>query len=289
MLRVIPTLVLFTCLIFTSCKKDDIVYIEGNIAPPDSTVESVTLTNYVNKVYISLLGRKASTDEFNQGLNLLQTSNANSDSRSALVDTIMAKDEYFHNEYETVRADILNNADTADFTTFKTIFTDSKKTTNDQILIDWYDFAIHRLSLLQDVIPDLESGSIDFTEVQKRCVYNNFYDDINMGTENFVVSVYQNFVFRYPTASELENASKMVDGAESIVFFKIGKSKEDFLDIFFRSNEYYEGQVRASFKRFLYREPTTEELTSATKSYKLNNDFKLMQKAILITDEYFGL
>lgn len=283
------TIFVVLCCTFAACEKDSIVYIDGNVAPPDSTVESVTLTNYLNKVYISLLGRKASDQEFDEGLSLLQASNANYSSRSSLVETVMSKEEYFHNEYETIRADVLNNADTADFTTFKTIFTDSKKTTNDQILIDWYDFAIHRLSLLQDVIPDLESGSIDFTEVQKRCVYNNFYDDINMGTENFVVSIYQNFVFRYPTVSELENAKKMVDGGESIVFFTAGKSKEDFLDIFFSSNEYYEGQVRTNYKRFMYREPTSEELILATKSYKVNNDFKLMQKAIFVTDEYFGL
>ena len=32
-----------------------------------------------------------------------------------------------------------------------------------------------------------------------------------MGTENFVVSIYQHFYHRYPTDHELEQASDMVD------------------------------------------------------------------------------
>lgn len=282
-------LLLLPFLFITSCKKDDFVYIEGNVAPPDSTIEEVTIRNYVNKAYISLLGRKATDVEYEAGLTILENGNADSTARGLLIDEIMNKDEYFHNEFETARENVLNNADTSDFTFFTQIFINAKTTTNDSVLIGWYDLAIERLELLQQVIPDLENDLIDFPEVHKRCIYNNIYDDINMGTENFVVSVYQNFLLRYPTTDELSQASKVVDGSEAIVFYEVGRSKEDFIDIFLSSDEYFEGQVRLNYLRFLYREPTTEELANATLTYKSNIDFKLMQKNILISDEYFGI
>ena len=110
-----------------------------------------------------------------------------------------------------------------------------------------------------------------------------------MGTENFVVSMYQNFLFRYPTIDELESASRMVDQYESIVFFELGRSKEDFLSIFLSSDEYYEGQIRRIYNRFLFREPNTAELNDLRILFTKNKDYKEMQKQILIQDEYVGI
>ena len=56
------------------------------------------------------------------------------------------------------------------------------------------------------------------------------YDEINMGTENFVVSIFQNFFHRYPTAAELYSASNMVDGNQSTIFNTNGSSKKDFIE-----------------------------------------------------------
>ena len=50
-----------------SCDKTEEVYIEGNVAPPDETIENVIIENYLNKLYISLLGRKATDEEFSAG------------------------------------------------------------------------------------------------------------------------------------------------------------------------------------------------------------------------------
>lgn len=275
--------------ILSSCNKDDFEYIEGNTPPPDNTIETVTKENYVNKLYISVLGRQASDAEYEAGLVIVNKNNLSEENRKELVDLVMMNNEYYHNEFETIREDVLNSADTSDFTLFKQIFIDSKETTDDPNLIEAFDYFIERLNLLQAVIPELENQNINFIEVQKRCVLNHFYDDINMGTENFVVSLYQNFLFRYPTASELEAASEMVDGTQSTVFYQLGRSKEDLVDIFLSSNEYIEGQIRTAFLRFLFREPTSEELASMSVAYKADFDFKAMQKRILILDEYVGI
>lgn len=282
-------LTLLSICVLVSCKKDDFEYVEGNTAPPDKTVESVIIENYVNKLYISVLGRQASDDEYNTGLTILNSGELNDSSREVLVDVVMANEEYYHNEFETIRNDLLNSSDTSDFTFWVKIFEANKLTTNDAYLLGLYDSEIDKLGLCQDIILDLQFGVIDFIEVQRRCCNNTIYDDINMGTENFVVSMYQNFLFRYPTIDELSEAIRMVDGYESIVFYELGRSKNDFLGIFLGSDEYFEGQVRTVYNRFLYREPTTFELNELRLDYKSNKDFKKLQKQILINNEYVGI
>ena len=161
--------------------------------------------------------------------------------------------------------------------------------TNDQNQIDRINEGLIELYLMKDIISDLIAKNINFNDVQNRCVNNKFYDQINMGTDNFVTSLYQNFFFRYPTVSELVKSSDMVNGNQSIMFFKVGQSKQDFVNLLLESNEYYEGQIRLSFLRFVFREPTNTEATLMAGLYKIDLDYKAMQKRILISDDYVGL
>ncbi|MFT4900494.1 MAG: hypothetical protein ACI9U0_002299 [Flavobacteriales bacterium] len=284
-------LIIIPVLIFLlgSCKKDNIEYISGNTPPPDFTVETVVKENYVNKLYISILGRQATDIEYSEGLELVNKSDLSEAGRLELISSIMDKEDYFHNEYETIREDLLNGVDTSEVTKYRNILVNLKERTNDQDLINSYDSLIKNLDLIHGIIPGLENAAFNFVEVQRRCVDNYLYDKLNMGSENFVVSIYQNFLFRYPTSEETISAVDMVDGNQNIVNFEIGRSKRDFLKIFFSSDEYFEGQVRTAFIRFLFREPNVEELFHMKGLYRADLEFKSMQKRILILDEYVGI
>jgi hypothetical protein len=289
MKRLICFFSIATLIFCSSCTKDDIVYIDGNTAPPDGTIENITKENYVNKLYISILGRQATSAEFTDGLAILNKNNLNTANRTELVDLILSDEAYFHNEYRVIRGEVLDGLDTIEVPNYINIFEQSLLTTNDQSQIAIINEALIKLRLMEEIIPDLISGTIHLNEVQNRCVYNYFYDKINMGTENFVVSMYQNFFFRYPTTSELSTSSDMVNGTQTILFFKIGKSKEDFIDYFLESDEYYEGQIRLAYLRFVFREPSDIEATSEAGLYMIDLDYKAVQKRILISDEYVGL
>ena len=110
-----------------------------------------------------------------------------------------------------------------------------------------------------------------------------------MGSENFVVSTYQNFLFRYPTNAELAAGKNIVDGNTSVVFLKVGKSKYDYIKIFFGTDDYYEGQVRYIFKKYLFREPSSAEIYLYSDIYKSTNDYKELEKAVFSLDEYAGV
>jgi hypothetical protein len=87
----------------------------------------------------------------------------------------------------------------------------------------------------------------------------------------------------------LQQSSQIVDGFSGLIFYEVGSSKADFLNIFFGSQDYFEGQVRDYYLRYLFKEPETEFSATLATEYKNSLDLRAMQKAILTTDEYIGL
>lgn len=271
------------------CKKFEEEIVPGNTAPPDKTISNVTVENYVNKTYISVLGRKPDSTEFAQGVAVLKAANLSQASRSQFLDSVFSEPEYKDHVYDIARAELLNNQDTAEIAFWLYIFNETLKDTSQKILWDYVQQEIKRLETLRALPADFKSGTIDVIEVHHRCVNNYFYDQINMGTENFVVSMFQNFLSRYPTEAELKAASEMVDGKNMVVFLQAGGSKDDFQSIFFNSDDYFEGQVIALYSRYLFRAPSSVEMSAAAGKYRSTRDYIQLQKDILSSNEYIGL
>lgn len=277
-------------ILLMSCSKDDeIVIVKDNVAPPDHTIEEVVISNYVQKLYIALLGRKPSSSEQSQGFDQLKAANVSAESRAALIDQILGNAEYFDSEFNRMRSEYLNDLDSADFAGDKIILEFAKTLTSNPLEIALYDFELARLDNLIALEANLKSGNYNFVQSHQVLVNNLEYDQINMGSENFVVSLFQNFFMRYPTAEELAEGKNMVDQKSALMFAKEGNSKDDLIDIFFAHGEYFEGQVRGNYIRFLYREPSDDEIALLATSYEKNKNYKEMQKYILSLDEYVGL
>ena len=81
------SLYLFAIAIVFSCSKDSTELITNNVAPPDYTVDRVIKENYINKLYISMLGREPNVDEFNSARNLLGDE-VTLESRELLVESV---------------------------------------------------------------------------------------------------------------------------------------------------------------------------------------------------------
>jgi len=203
-------IILVFVLSFSSCKKDPII-VAGNEAPPDGTVENVTKENYVNKLYISLLGRKATEQEFQDAYALVDQHGFSKSDRAALVALLQAKSEFADNEFKIVQANYLNGSDTNDARTWLTIIQQNQGLATDSQVIKAYQKEIDRLLPLFTVADDLRSGALNYVDLQKLTVNNFIYDQVNMGTENFVVSVFQNYLMRYPTNPELTNSKQMIE------------------------------------------------------------------------------
>jgi hypothetical protein len=282
-------LLLVTAIALSSCEKKGEVVVKNNEPPPDATISNVTINNYVNRVYISVLGREPDSTERTHGFNILRQNDVSAASRSQFLDSVFTKPEYYDHLYDLARIDLLNNLDTSEITLYIAIFTPLLSDSAYVFYWDGIKNEIARLKALQRVPADLHNHVIDVTGMNRRCVNNYFYDQINMGSENFVVSVFQHFLSRYPTINELNNGVLMVNGGVGNLFLQSGQSKDDFLNVFFSSADYYEGAIRLLYKRYLFREPNSVEMNAATRSYQSSKDYIKAQKDILSANEYIGI
>lgn len=272
-----------------ACTKDKPIIVSDNIAPPDQTIDRVIKENYINKLYISLLGREPNTYEFNEA-NTLLGSDVSLQSREQVIDIVLSNEEYYINLYRVFRQDYLNGIDTNDIREdYIILFENLLKDETNPFVIEEYEESLNNLYLLNSTADDLISGQANVVDVHHRCVNNILYDELNMGSFNYVVSIYQNFLHRYPTEYELENGIIMVDGEQSICFEQNGNSKNDFNSLFFEHNGYYEGQIISVYNKLLFRDPTTLEISELIQSFKQNKDYQSLQKRILTTDEFLGI
>lgn len=281
-------LAIYICFIFLSAcsKKHDEV--NGNQAPPDQTVDSIVIQNYLNRIYITLLGRKATSSEYQIGIKILNVNNFSESSRKNFIDQVFTKPDYTDNLYTIARNEFLNGLDTSEVSNGIGIYQSELNKPANAAYKDDIQKQINLLYNLRNVTDDLHRGKIDVIEMYKRIVFNNFYDDINMGSANFVISLFQNFLFRYPSNEEENAGVNMVDNKASVAFNKNGSNKATYLDIFFDSPDYYEGQVRYYYKKYLFREPTSSEASVKTLSYAKDHNYRNLQKNILSTNEYAG-
>lgn len=272
--------------LFGSCTKREEKLVPGNIAPPDYTIPNSLKVNFINKLYIGLLGREPETNEFEAAKNLLDASNFSKASRASLVDTVLNNSIFYDREYEIMRSDLLNSTDTLEINDM--IGTLQFLLSSPAYMEDWpvIQIELDKLILLKNVPDNLKNGSISIRKMQEIGCNNLFFDQINMGSTNFVIATFQHLLLRNPTAFETEEGVKLVDEFSGTLFLKTGNSKTDYFSIFFNSSDYCEGQVKLIFTRFLFRLPTTEEAVYYTNLYKSQFNYKQLIKEILTTDEY---
>jgi len=290
MIKNILCFIVFFILFISACKKEDeLVVVPDNQAPPDYTISTIIKENYVNKVYISVLGRKPDVNELNSGLSHINQHNLSDADRVVFLDEVFAKPTYNQRLYEIASVKLLTSFDTSAITqmiaVFQFLLTDSTYVS----VFDQLNFEIARLQQLKNIPNDLDNGTLTTIGMHKRLIDNYFYDQINMGTENFVVSSFQHFMDRYPTDNELEQSSAMVNGLSGVVFLIQGNTKEQYMNIIFNTDNYFESQVRELYVRYLFRQPTSIEMTSYATDYKTDLDYKKLQKSILSLDEYVGI
>ena len=265
--------------------QQDTTLITGNTIPSDSTITQLTIESYINKSYISLIGRKPDDAELEGALALLKPS-FNTNSRKLFIEVVLSnKEDYAKKLVDTEAQRLLNSTDTAIIN--ESIFALEFLLLNPDYEDSWdiIHYELNRLYSLKTIQHRVAIDSATINEVHRVMVNNSFYDDINMGSENFVVSTFQHFLNRYPTSFELEEGKKMVEQFEGILFYDIGSSKEDYVQIFFQSDPYIEGLVKEAFSKYLLRDPTTEEIATYASMIK-GDTYKSLLIELLSTSEY---
>lgn len=282
-------------LLFASCAKDDIIHedliIDGN-EPPDITgVSIVEVHNYVNSLYIDLFGRTPTSEELDAAAETLIDAGYDSLSRLEIVDDMMSNWEYMKNFNLLISQQYLVDIDSMsmqyqiDYWEYVIdLYTDA----GDELEVAYYTWELNRLVALTTAHVEYANGDIDINTYFRRYLDNYYYDQVNMGSLNFVISVFTNMFHRYPTDDEEESGVAMVDGATEQLFLMDGSSKGDFMDIMTTTPEFYQGLIISAFTSFLARNPTASEVEYFSQLLLSGEDYNAIKKTILIGEEYAG-
>ena len=292
--------IIFVTITITSCKKD-IVIIPNNNAPVYSEIPTILLENYVNRLYIDLIGREPLDDEMNFDVQFLRDNNVTLESRDSLIyklqfDTVFVpgdssyKQAYFHRLYEMVKVRLIEGVSDGYIQNEMGIhyfFYEVDSIAGNLIQAHNNLIKYYRLKDIINSKSKFYNGSEDIKEMHRRMVNSSIYDNINMNTFNFVNAAFDNLLFRYPTQYEFNNSYAMIEDKEPYtVLGYSGTNKEDFINIICNSREFYEGIIHWTYLTLLARVPTTIETDFLMNDFYISCDFHKLQRYVMQTDEY---
>jgi hypothetical protein len=287
-------------LLFLSCSE------EVNVIPDNEpfgsfNISDIKIENYVNRLYIDIIGREPLNEELEAEVEILKESDLNRSVREDIIvklmtDTIFRPDEfsykaaYAQNLYNLAKDRCLESLSDGDFTS--EISNLSFGALKDSLDGDWDGYyakleSIRKLQVLLDSRQALKDGLIEYHQMFGPMVNNVFYDIINMNTFNFVRATYDQFLWRLPTEQEFEKAFNMIEfNTSEELFGSLGADKNDYINIIVESNGMLEGMVTWAFQSYLNREPTPQELVPILQEYMTTKSINTVITQILVTDEY---
>ncbi|MBC8046825.1 MAG: hypothetical protein H7Y00_08520 [Fimbriimonadaceae bacterium] len=288
------TLLLFAAF-FSACKKEELIHenvtIPDNIPPGQDGVSDLKLNSYVNNLYIDMFGRAPTEEELSEAKTTLKDNNYNETSREDIITGIMSSYDYYKNinvltsQKMLVSIDSLTIQYEIDLYEY-TIYI--AELTGDSVAVFYYEYYLEKLVNLRDASVHLYNSSITINEYFKRYVDNIFYDDVNMGSENFVVSCFENLFHRQPTDDEMQSGIAMVDGEASMLFLVQGNSKDAFINIVGNALEFSQGQVLEAYQTLLARDPSSYEMNEYALQIQETGSFNEMKIDIFKSEEYAG-
>lgn len=298
MKSVLNFLIIILCV--SSCKKDPYI-ISNNDAPYYGEIPTILLENYVNRIYIDLIGREPLDEEMINDVQYLRDADVTIASRDSLLyklqfDTTFIEGDssykfaYFHRLYEMVKVRLLEGASNAyisqDLNNWWNDYVNDSLN-NDLLAANKKLLQYHILNNVLKSELEYYHSEIEINEMHRRMIYNSVYDKINMNTFNFINAAFDNLLFRFPTQYEFNEVYAMIeDNTAQIVLNSSGNNKEDFTYIISNSRGFYEGVIIWTYRSLLARDPSTQEIDFLMQQFYHTHDFQWLQREIMKTNEY---
>ena len=286
--------------IFPGCQEDEIVVVPDNQPPQGQYVSTVQIENYIQRCFIDLLGREALDEEMNFYFNLLKTNELSSEARDSMLldlqhDTSYRQGDSSYRHAYSQRIYSLGKGRMLESVENDYIYQEMGQLQNDlsgainngdSSLTAFFRERIQDAQAVLDIPKDYRLGLLTMDSMHVRLMDNLVYDQINMGTFNFVISAFDNLLYRYPTDAEYEAGYTMVeDNVSTILMGQSGTNRGDFIRIMTEGQAFYQGMIMWTFKTLLLRDPTPNELSFYIASYFVDKDFEKLQRAITRTAE----
>ena len=284
-----------------SCTTEELVVIDGNTPYSTFNISDIKIENYVNRLYIDIIGREPLDDELVQEVNRLKAGGLKRETRDSIIYKLMTDTTYRENEFSYKAAFVQNLYNQAKVRCLEGA-PDSEielrisilkfGALQDSLEGNWDGYyakqnEIRRNQATLDSRQSLYDGLIEYHQMYAFMIDNTIYDIINMNTFNFVRATFDELLWRLPTAQEFDNGFNMIEFNQTTEFFgSLGSDKNDYIRILIESSEMHEGMVIWCYQVLLSRPPTAAEVVTLLPEYIETKDINRVFAQILVTDEY---
>lgn len=287
---------------FSSCtKKEETINLVTNTPRDYDDVPTVKVENYLNRIYIDLLGREPLNTEKTRDIDFLRSEKLSFESRKTLITRLMTdtgyvvgdssyKKAYYQRIYELTKARLLEGAGDEEFYSLvgnAKFSLKSARLTGDSITVFAALIIIDRCMNVVNSRRNYQTGAIKISDMYAYMLDNPVYDVINMNSLNFVNASFDNMFFRFPTKAEFNIAYDIIDkGKGGSLFGGYASNKAEYCQMLTQSLEFHESIIKWAYLTLIGREPNTQETHNLLQDYFISKDFQKVQTLILMTDEY---
>ena len=296
-----PICLLFTCMILLSSCTEELVVIEGNSPYSTFNISDIKIENYVNRLYIDIIGREPLDNELEAVVDRLKAGGLQRSTRDSIIYNLMTdttyrpnefsyKAAYVQNLYNLAKVRCLEGAADSDIQMRISILTNGA--IKDSLDGNWDAYfkkqnEIRRNKAALESRIALFDGLITYHQMYAFMIDNGVYDIINMNTFNFVRATFDELLWRLPIEQEFDNSFNMIEFNQTAELFgSLGSDKNDYIRILTESNEMLEGMLIWCFQVFLSRPPSPGEVVTLLPEYLHSRDINYIIAQILVTDEY---
>lgn len=296
----ISVLALITISLFSSCDKE-IIYIEDNQPVSSFNISKIKIENYVQRLFIDLVGREPLEEEMEAHVLNLQQDSLKRSARTAIIELLMNDETEREGEGSYRAAYTLNLYNLAKIRCLEGVSDGYIRSqigianfaaTKDSLEGNWESYyrrleSIRKYEAVINSREELFDRKIGFHQVFGAVINNAIYDQINMNTFNFVRAAFDELLWRLPAEEEFEIAFEMIENEEpGILFEGVGSNKNDFVELLIHSQSMFEGLVIWAFQIYLNRSPTPTELATFLPQLIEEKNIDNIIMDIMLTDEY---
>jgi len=292
--------IIFSSIIF-SCTESENIDINNNKLPKYKSISTLRIENYVQRMFIDLLGRESTNQERDSFTAQLKRSDLHDSCRTRLVRTLLYDTTYHVGDssyrhafaqriYDISKARFLEGASDPSIAQFvgnlDFAITVARLEGDSTRVYLYYDYRKKYFDVLNSRIL-FRKNLIDYRQMTASMINNSIYDGINMNSFNFVNAAFDNVLSRKPTGDEFSRSFDIIEkNLSRSLFGRWATNKNEFCQVLTESDAFHEGQIRWFYYVMVQREPTTAEVSHLFFPFIKNHRIEEILETILITDEY---
>jgi hypothetical protein len=292
--------IIFSSIIF-SCTESENIDINNNKLPKYKSISTLRIENYVQRMFIDLLGRESTNQERDSFTAQLKRADLHDSCRTRLVRTLLYDTTYHAGDssyrhafaqriYDISKARFLEGASDPSIAQFVgnldfAIAVARLEGDSTRVYL-YYDYRKKYFDVLNSRIL-FRKNLIDYRQMTASMINNSIYDGINMNSFNFVNAAFDNVLSRKPTGEEFSRSFDIIEkNLSRSLFGRWATNKNEFCQVLTESDAFHEGQIRWFYYVMVQREPTTAEVSKLFFPFIKNHRIEEILETILITDEY---